>query len=342
MAALDIWMLDDGTPGHWSMTEGLVRLFSVSREVRPVRVPVDWRWGPSRQLLQRVERLGVRVPAPVFRAAAKVGTPGVSSPSLIVSRGGGTLLANAWLAREFGVPNIFIGTLRGMPERLFRAVVLDREELRRPPYFAMPVSPTRIDPAALAGKVASFPWTGGPPQGATACMLLGGDGSGSFYQNPDWEDIARGMARLHGTQGLRWCVSSSRRTPPEAEARIRELLPPAALHEACWWHAGDRRPCMEAFLGACDTLFCTAESMSMLEECMTAGKATYALEAAAADPPAAFRGFLDRREKGGRLARVPIGEFAAGFDPREPRDWNLLQPGELETAAARLLGTLGL
>lgn len=342
MSALEVWMLDDGTPGHWSMTEGLVRLFSASREVNPVRVPVDWRWGPSRQLLQRVERLGLRVPGSLFRAAARVDAPAGSRPSLIVSRGGGTLLANAWLAREFDVPNLFIGTLRGMPEKLFRAVVLDREELRRPPYFAMPVSPTRIDPAALAEKAAGFPWSSGPPSGPLACMLLGGDGSGSAYRDDDWFGIASGMIRLYESSGLRWCVSSSRRTPADEEIRIRSVLPPEVLHEACWWHAGDRRPCMEAFLGSCGLLFCTAESMSMLEECATAGKPVFALEAAGARPPAAFRGFLDRRENAGRIVRVPIAEFATEFDPAAPRAWNLLQPGEMEAAAARLLETLGL
>lgn len=338
MRALEIWMLDDGTPGHWSMTEGLVRLFSGVREVTPVHIPVTWRWGAARQLFQWLEKSGIATPDVFVRMFLRLSIPtSASKPDLIVSRGGGTLFPNAWLARKHGVPNIFIGTLRGLPERLFAAVVLHREGLDKPPYFRMPAAPTRIDPSTLADKAAEFPWTNARPDSPTACLLLGGDGSGFLYQNSDWLGIARGMLRLHEETGVCWCVSSSRRTPYAAEALLRKELPASAIHEACWWHEGDRRPCLEAFLAVSDTVHCTTESMSMLEECVSAGKPAIALVPESAHPPAAFRDFLRRRECEGRIASLSITTFQTHPHTSPTDGWHTLAPDAMQTSARDLL-----
>jgi mitochondrial fission protein ELM1 len=343
MRALEIWMLDDGTPGHWSMTEGLVRLFSCIREVTPVRVPVTWRWGAARQLFQWLEKSGFATPDMFVRPFLRLSIPASArTPDLIVSRGGGTLFPNAWLARKHLAPNIFIGTLRGMPERLFSAVVLHRDGLDHPPYFRMPAAPTRIDPATLADKASAFPWTTAAPTSPTACLLLGGDGSGFLYQNADWHGIARGMIRLHEETGVRWCVSSSRRTPPAAEALLRKEVPASAIHEACWWHEGDRRPCLEAFLAVSATAYCTTESMSMLEECVNAGKPTIALSPESAKSPAAFRDFLQRRECEGRIAAIPITTFQHHPHTSPANGWHTLAPDEMLASACKLLQTIAL
>lgn len=338
---MEIWMLDDGTPGHWSMTEGLVRLFAEIRDASPTRIRVHWRWGAARQLFQWLEKSGLTPPDAIVRVFLKLSFPASAcTPDLIVSRGGGTLFANAWLARKHGAPNIFIGTLRGMPERLFSAVVLHRDGLDRPPYFRMPATPTRIDPATLAEKADAFPWSSARPASPTACLLLGGDGSGFLYQNADWLGIARGVTRLHEETGIRWCLSSSRRTPPAAETLLRQEIPAAALHEACWWHEGDRRPCMEAFLAVSETAYCTTESMSMLEECVNAGKPTIALTPASAQPPAAFRDFLDRRTREGRIAPLAISIFELTPHTAPTNGWHTLAPGAMHASARELLDML--
>jgi mitochondrial fission protein ELM1 len=335
MKALRIWMLDDGVPGHWSMTEGLVREIAAVREVDATRVKVDWKWGGARQLFQRIEKLGVRMPRAVVSAAWKCEAPR-GAPDLIVSRGGGTLFANAWLARETGAANVFLGTLRGMPPNLFRAVIQPREEARNPPFLSLPVSPTRIDPATLPSRAAGFSWTNSMPPADCRCLLLGGDGSGFIYQESDWHQLAEAMI---SRPDMRWCVASSRRTPPAAERIIGERAA-SVIHEACWLHQGDDRRCVDAFLGACDHLLCTADSMSMIEECITAGKPLTVLMPAKAAPPESFGNFLDWRERQGRLKRSPMN--AAVRDLPAADSWRTFDPAEMRGAIAGLLDKLGL
>ena len=145
MKALKIWIIDDGIPGHSGITDGLVGLIGGLRAVTVTRIAVGWRLGGTRQIFQFIEKLGVRVPAFLVHATAKMALPAGPPPDLIVSRGGGTLFLNAWLARNTGAANVFIGTIRNMPPRLFRAAILPRRVSKGPPYFQMPQLPTRID-----------------------------------------------------------------------------------------------------------------------------------------------------------------------------------------------------
>lgn len=343
---MKIWTLDDGIPGHWSMTAGLVRLIRAERAVEETRMRVEWRWGAARQVLQRLERAGLRTPGWLFRACARLEPAPAGRPDLIVSRGGATLLANAWLARATGAPNVFIGTIRKLPPELFGAVILYQDEGHADPYFAMPLFPTRIDQAGLPAAAAGFAWsTGARPKGRVASMFLGGDGSGYRYGEADWAALACGMVRLHAEAGVRWCVTSSRRTPAAVEALLRAELPVEAVAEACWWHTGDRRPCLDAFLGVAEQAFCTEDSMSMLEECIAAGRPVVALRPAVAEANAFFGEFLAQRTRAGRLRRVALAEFAAGGEypvpPETPAGWNLVAPEAMQASTGRLLAKLG-
>lgn len=341
---MKIWTLDDGIPGHWSMTAGLVGLFRGLREIEETRIHVDWRWGGARQAFQRLERMGIRMPGALLKSAVKFDPTPTGKPDLIISRGGATLYANAWLARECGCPNIFIGTVRKLPARFFSAVILYQDDHHPAPYVAMPLFPTRIDPSSLAGSAAAFPWSREQPTGGTAAMFLGGDGSGYQWQMPDWQRLATGMRLMHESSGVRWCVTSSRRTPAEVEKLLDKELPSSAIAESSWWHAGDRRPSVDAFLGAAEQAFCTEDSMSMLEECIASGRPTVSLGLGTAKPNGFFREYLQQRVNSRRLRRLDVSAFADGVAYPVTCDggWNPVGPSAMSESAASLLNQLGL
>lgn len=342
MSELKIWIIDDGIPGHSGITDGLVSLIGGLRTAAVTRITVHWRWGGVRQIFQFMEKLGVRVPAFLVNATAKMALPAASPPDLIASRGGGTLFLNAWLARETGAANVFIGTIRNMPPRMFRAAILPRRASNGAPYFQMPQLPTRIDASRLPEKAAAFPWTHGQPTGSIASLFLGGDGSGYHYSDDDWKRIATGMMRLYQKSGVRWCVTSSRRTPAAVESMMAAMLPADALHEACWWHAGDRRPCIEAFLGVSDHVFCTEDSMSMLEECIAAGHPVIALGKPDAKPAVEFLDFLQSRVQSRLLLRSTLENFADRLEYPVVHDWKSIPADAMRVRTGELLELLGL
>jgi uncharacterized protein len=338
-----IWALDDGIPGHWSMTEGLIRLLKSTRSIEVVRIRVSWRWGVARQFFQRCERLGLSVPAWCVNAVVVMDPVSDGIPDLVISRGGITLFLNAWLARKFSCPNVFIGKLRRMPGHLYSAVILRQDDKIDPPYFPLPLFPTRIDPSALEQKAVSFEWIHGRPQQKIVSLFIGGDGSGCRFTDTDWIALAEGMAEWHRRHGVRWCVTSSRRTPPAAEERILALVPAEAIHEACWWHRGDRRSCLEAFLAVSEQAFCTVDSMSMLEEVIAGGRPLIALAPAVAEHNALFSGFLAQRIEAGRMVCMPLSGFAKAQSAYPvPNQWKLVSPGMMEAAVIELVKFLKL
>ncbi len=344
---MKIWALDDGIPGHWSMTEGLIRLIGSARDVEVTRIRVIWRWGSARHLFQRAENLGLRVPAWCVSSAAYFEPPldGLPSPDLIVSRGGVTLFANAWLAGRRDCSNVFIGKLRQMPPSRYSAVILRQDERIEPPYFPLPLFPTRIDPTTFEQKAIEFPWSTARPTGRVVSLLIGGDGSGYHYTESDWLALAAGMVEWHRLHGVCWCVTTSRRTPALVEKLIQDSVPREAIHEAVWWHQGDRRPCMVAFLAVAEQVFCTEDSMSMLEEVIASGRPLVSLSPAEAKPNSLFQGFLASRVKAGRMVRLPLvdfGEIHGEYPVPNPNQWNLVAPGMMEAGVRELLKFLKL
>ena len=58
--------------------------------------------------------------------------------------------ANAWLARAFHVPNIFIGSLRGLPPELFSAVLTLEPVPGAANNLVLSMSPSVVDPDQIA------------------------------------------------------------------------------------------------------------------------------------------------------------------------------------------------
>ena len=116
------------------------------------------------------------------------------------------------------------------------------------------------------------------------------------------------------------------------------------MAESCWWHAGDRRPSVDAFLGVAEQAFCTEDSMSMLEECIASGKPTVSLGLKASRPNDFFKEYLAQRVRSRRLKMMEVSEFAAGaeYPVPCPGGWDPVGPGAMAESAAMLLEQLGL
>jgi mitochondrial fission protein ELM1 len=90
-------------------------------------------------------------------------------------------------------------------------------------------------------------------------------------------------------------------------------------------------------------VFCTSDSMSMLEEVIASGRPLIGLHPVKTEPNVNFRGFLAMRVKAGRLVRMPLADFAkAASDYPVPNTWNLVVPGMMEAGTRGLLEFLKL
>lgn len=300
--ALRIWLLSDGLPGHYNQARAIVAALAAERPVDVQWIDLKLRLGLARRLLRvllnRTRRpLSIAALNGFYRVALPDGRP-----DLIVSAGGRTSFANAWLARAFGVPNFFAGSLRGLASRHF-AAVLTLEPLpgvANNIVLEVPLSP--VDPDTLDRLPVPETW-----RRPCWAMLVGGDGAGYRYGESDWRRLIEGMEALATRHGVRWLLAGSRRTGP--------LLPRLLDGQACDWIedrdvGGGPDSRLPGYLAAATRVFVTEDSMSMLSDAIASGRPVVALRPAHAQPDARFGAALRRFEADGLIVRRTIADLA--------------------------------
>ncbi len=134
-------------------------------------------------------------------------------------------------------------------------------------------SPHRITPARIAEAVAAFAERLDPLPHPRVAVLIGGR-SASHDLPPDHatrlaDQIAEAVAAVGGSV----MVTLSRRTPPEAEAILRQRL--ESVPGWVWYGQGDNP--YFAFLGAADHVLVTEDSANMAAEAASTGRPVHLL-----------------------------------------------------------------
>lgn len=279
-----IWLLSDGAPGHVSQSQGLV---DAMQRFRPVRVETvtlsvrrSWLKSLGRWWLNAGGRGEALLPL-VYDLSLPAGRP-----DLIVSSGGNTLLANAVLARRFGVPNLYSGTLKRYRHDLF-AKVYTVVPLDVPNNVVLPLPPV---PAVLTQALPA-----GEPE--LAALLVGGDGAGYRYTADDWRALAQQLNALSQAHGWRWLITTSRRTGAEAEAILAEMVDPAVIAELVLW-GREPRKVVRTFLERSARVLVTEDSLTMVAEAIYSGRPVASVYPPVAQPDdndgAALAAYVER------------------------------------------------
>jgi mitochondrial fission protein ELM1 len=321
---LRVWVLSDGQPGHYNQSRGIV---SALRRILPVQeywIETRLRAGLNRSFLRlylnNVQRAGSLKLLEFFYKIDAVPETGCD---LIVSAGGKTSFANAWLARLMKVSNVYAGSLRRLSPQLFSVVVTLEAIPGAASNLVVPLPPSAIDPDVLFTKGEEFKQRLGLAEGRYWLLLLGGDGAGFRYQEKDWLALLRLLEVLSELHGVKWLIASSRRTGAKAERLLRRRLDPAVFPAQCWYGAGDEyRP--EDWLAAAERIFVSEDSMTMLTEAICSRRPVYSLRPRHAAPNDRYKQALMRFSEQGLLCRFALAELSQ-------------QPGLLDRQSCRVL-----
>jgi mitochondrial fission protein ELM1 len=308
-----IWILSEGSPGHVSQSSGLVaaladqvRLESRQFECRP-------RIGGFIRSLIRLFWMGKSGrPLPSRFLHGSLGLDPIDAheprPDLIVASGGKSVFAARTLAARYKIPFIFLGERKPYPQKWFHTVFTPSSLEISPDDVRMDVIPTKITPQIVEQAAAA--WTN-QPAGPLWTLLIGGKSRSHHYTDADWEDLATGMSTLARRHGIRWLVTTSRRTGKEIEAKLRDLLPLDVVAEAVWWcHAPEKK--FAAYLGAAEKIWVTQDSVSMVTEATATGLPTVLVYPQDLRFPATsfMPGYLENLESLGLVQRLPISKMA--------------------------------
>ena len=339
---LRVCVLSDGQPGHYNQSRGVLQAL---RQIRPVEASwfgAELRVGLARNLL-RVALNSGRSPRtlwPLRLAYRLEGLPGREC-DLVLSAGGKTSFANAWLAGLLKVPNLYAGSLRGLSAQRFSVVMTLEPVPDAPGNLVVPLPPCAIDADQVEQQGAALRLQLGAPAQRYWTLLLGGDGAGYRYAKADWQALARLVNALAARRGIRWLLVTSRRTGGRAETLLQQRLEPSLLAGACWYGRADRYR-REAWLGAAERVFVTEDSMTMLTEAACALRPVHSLRPAVAAPDARYRQALQRFAERGFLCRHDLAQLAECPELLAPERCRALDESPNRWLAEQLRARLGL
>jgi len=296
-------LISDGKPGHYHLSDGVCAALARRQALDITRLDVARpKWLPARALsaLTNVGEYGRRaVPWALGFAAMPI-----PACDLIVSAGGDTLAANVALAKAYGCPNVFYGSLRRYRPEDFSLVLTSYADRAHLPRHAMTLKPSAFDPdtvAARARPLGALPVTG---------LLVGGDSGTVAFSGDDWKRVAALLTG--GAQGgAKWIVSNSRRTPDAVSDALNAIAADAngtvEFIDVRTAGAGT----LGALFAASDRIAVTVDSSSMISEAIWARKPVVALLPRQHGLPASEQGYRDYLASQGWIASLALEQASA-------------------------------
>ena len=299
---LQTLLVSDGKPGHYHLAEGICAAIARRRELEITRIAVTRPgWLPARALsaLTNGGRMGRRtVPGALgFKVCP------VPACDLVVSAGGDTLAAYVALARTYGCPNIFYGSLRRYRPDDFALVLTSYQANGGRPPHAMTLKPSAFDPATMPVRAVM---TGEPP---VTGLLVGGDSGTVHYAREDWERLL-GLLQGAVVARSRWIVSNSRRTPDQVSDEIARLADGAGDLVQFIDVRRDGAGTLTALFEASDRIAVSVDSSSMISEAIWARKPVVALLPRQASLPAQEQGYRDYLVGKGWMAELALAKVS--------------------------------
>lgn len=297
--------------GHRAQTGGLLAHLGTALpglEVAQIEVSPTIR-GWQRSLAQwRMDRVAdSQLMRWAGRHHADLTLPSKAPDFVIASGGEGYWLMNA-VGRAYQVPRIHVGFPPRFPKNWcdlqLSPIPLGADQLViETGRLLTQMTPGLVDQAARdAGESVR--------EENVWAVLIGGCSRSHNFTAEDWRDLAAGMNSL-GERGIRFLVTTSRRTGADVEALLQSEIRPEYLLEAVWWSQAPRK-IMKAFMGRAERLIVTRDSLTMVTEALDSGRPTIAVspKGCAIDGKSHFGRYLARMEETPGLLICPCHEIA--------------------------------
>ena len=169
-------------------------------------------------------------------------------------------------------PLAFLATFPASAQTQLKEVVVSATR------HALALKPSRLDPDALTRPVDARTVVSSS-QPATIGLLIGGDAGPIRYTSADWTSLITFMITMHREHGTRWLVANSRRTPNEVSDELTRFATAEAPPIERFLDVRTAGPgTLPGLLAACDAMICTADSSSMISECIWARQRTVAIK----------------------------------------------------------------
>ena len=332
-----ILVLADDKPGHFNQSKGVVtalsRHCSVQLDWQDIRLPTHFitsSMGGIRRFLSHSIKPKPRLIEWV--AGAKVPE---EKPDLIISAGGATLPANVFLARHFGVPNIFCGTVRKIPTHAFQAILVPYKQFENMPPYIVALKPCNINPDK------TFP----ARSKSSILFLLGGDCKTHQYTKEEWDTLLKTITEAcshSSSTPYDVVVCNSRRTDGYVSDQLSALskrLPSLIYHDYRKTGAFN----IEEELVQASFVVVGEDSNSMVTEAVCSQSPLCVYQTQSRNLSELEESYIGNLETNGRLARIALDQKMT-FSKLETRarDLDVMGENHFDILATKILARINL
>ncbi len=320
--AIRLLILSDNKPGHLTGSLGVLgsleKLMPVQPATLQIRLRLKFMRYPLRVLLNHpgwIDRAPKTVQRWLLRFLYTIKEPkqleAADGFDWLVSAGGDTSFINAWIARLYGIKNIYCSSLRGLNPALFTVVLSLGTGQAGNNEIQMELAPAPVDREKINEQGRLFRAAQKLENETVWAVLVGGDGAGYRYDRSSMDLLAGGLLALAERHKARLLITTSRRTGLKLEQTLKAHLDthPAVAYATYFNHQPEK--VVAKFLGAADVVFCTADSGSMITEAMAAGKPVYVLVPEQVKPQPFYQAFLQQHLDLQHIKQTPLHALPA-------------------------------
>lgn len=300
---MKLLLLRDKKPGHFRQVEGLALIAGRLGPVEVARLEVRPRALAQGELRKWFSSYFARDPARWLRLLYRIDAASIERPDAIFGSGRPTISAGILLSRLLGAPFIYSGRIEGYDTSDVALQLVNSPRFAYEPRSALTLVPSTIDPDRLPPRRVLA--TVADLAGARASLMIGGNAHTHRYRTSDWTALVEFVRQSAETLGLRWQVSTSRRSPAMLRPAFEQLARAGTI-DAFIDYGSAGAGSADALYGA-DVVVVTEDSASMVSEGIAARRPLILLRPARTEKSEIITAFAARRE----LAVLPI----AGLSP---------------------------
>lgn len=251
-----VWTLTDGNAGNLRQALSLASALghAAARDWRLApRAP--WRWAAPRRLPWAQHAFG----SGFARALS-------APPALAIGCGRQAALATR-LLRGAGARAVQILDPRLDPALWDLVIAPGHDGLAGPNVLTLIGSLNPVDDAWLVAGRESFPALAALPR-PRITLLLGGSSRHAVFDGEAFESLARTLSAVIANEGGSVLATTSRRTPPDVVAALRERMPAdgSGWPGVAWSGDADGPNPYPGLLAWADRIVCTPDSVNMVSE----------------------------------------------------------------------------
>lgn len=265
---MQVLILSDGIPGHFNQSKGVAALLAetmeineslaiVNPKIRLLRSPIKL---IARYLTKNLSTLKAKIIISLFQPID------LQKIDLIIAAGGNTAALSAALSFIADIPNIQLGSPRGIHSDNFNAHLTIDRYYETPNNIVLDITPNLYSPK-ICQEASNH------KANENSCLLLiGGKGIGYSYDNSEWEQLIANIITFSSQTNSKFTIVTSRRTDPLIESMLQEKLAKYSTEDSIWFHSGGTNANLAELFGNSVQIFVTEDSAMMISEAISSGK----------------------------------------------------------------------